>query len=691
MAGVLDWGWFGDIAESRDSIMTCLRLAEIEADIIEDIADLCEVIGYTIAALAADDVCVETVADKLFLTEQEAITLIKVCRAEMRKAGLHGRNGSPPMQEPQTKSWDILGDSVQGFHGVQAGKVKPAGKMAAGGLAASLKGKMLTGQFGLQTVDSAAGRTFPTSGFTDSGTGGLDSSSPLEQLGKPRVQELSNGFKSLSLKASNEDADDGKRGPTSPYLTHSMSLGSWKNEHSASGAAAAGQLRANDRYPMDGGAGFHMKDKDRSHRDGFKFLKFRAFKPGVQDDGEDISEDESKKVYAFKSRGKPPGGHVFSRSAVPTPQAGNVGCPSYWDTSSVASNTFTSPYGGLLGEHKPARSPTTPQSFTDSSAAGAESESQAQREKSASLGMSFKFTQGASFDSTESYGQPVSRHDSLPASRPAPPRVPRLNLPQTGVPVKPELSRYSASYVPSSDESVDTIITESSARSTTSCKSVEQPRRGATVNTYSRPVKEPSYPWGNGGVEPYRPGATWTEGQKQLNAGKDSRYTLRRSGSNDSRRSDQSRKSFHWGTTASEGAPSLGRRSSCSSQGSTVSSTLPRERRKASFMMPTKSSKARQESKGRSKSSEDLRSKSEAKDGYRHRARSRSCGSRSLKTQPHRRTASAASQLTVPKGPTLSTIHRYQQTVEECKQGGGERVRYRAARVSRTISCPVGY
>lgn len=378
-----------------------------------------------------------------------------------------------------------------------------------------------------------------------------DSTSALDQLGKTRLQELSNGFKTMSLKTC---ANGGtKDEATSPYLMHSMSLGAWKSGPPASGATAAGQLQGNDRgYLLDAAAGLQTKEKDRWYRDNSDALKFRAFKPGSPVDGDDNDKDEGKRMYTFKSQGKSLWGDVSSNGTAPTFQLTAADGQPYWSTNSDAPNSFTSPYGGLLGEHQPGGSPTILSSQVDESGTTTEQGSETLLGKPANLDMPFKFTQGASFGAKDASRQAVSRHNSLPASRPAPPRVPRLNLPQTGVPVKPELSRLSTSYVPSSDESVDTIITESSARSTASYRSVEQPKRGATMNSYCRPVKEPTYPWGDGGVEPYRPGATWTEGQTQSSLTKDPCYTLKRSGSSDSRRSDQSRKSYPWGTTTSE-------------------------------------------------------------------------------------------------------------------------------------------
>ena len=105
----------GDYTESRELVISCLRLAEIEADIIEDIADACEVTGDSTAVLAGDDICVESVAQKLFLTEQEATTLIQVCRTELFKAGLNGKKGRPRSPfEPSCQDWAMCGNGRQG-------------------------------------------------------------------------------------------------------------------------------------------------------------------------------------------------------------------------------------------------------------------------------------------------------------------------------------------------------------------------------------------------------------------------------------------------------------------------------------------------------------------------------------------------------------------------------------------------
>lgn len=71
--------------ETREFLLKCLRQAGIDVEIIEDIADACEVTQLTTVVLAGEEIASEKVAEKLFLTDEEAVNLISVCREEVAK------------------------------------------------------------------------------------------------------------------------------------------------------------------------------------------------------------------------------------------------------------------------------------------------------------------------------------------------------------------------------------------------------------------------------------------------------------------------------------------------------------------------------------------------------------------------------------------------------------------------------
>lgn len=93
-------------ALSKDFLFQCLRRASIDEELLDDIAEACEMNDFTSLSLAGGDLSVSDAADKLFLMEDEASVLIRTCRNECAKIGVDFGDGfvpdesSPVVEEP---------------------------------------------------------------------------------------------------------------------------------------------------------------------------------------------------------------------------------------------------------------------------------------------------------------------------------------------------------------------------------------------------------------------------------------------------------------------------------------------------------------------------------------------------------------------------------------------------------------
>lgn len=74
-------------AKSREFLLDCLRLAEIDEEIIKDVASACELKNVTALDIAAGKLSAERAANELFLTEQEAATVFVACQEMCVRAG----------------------------------------------------------------------------------------------------------------------------------------------------------------------------------------------------------------------------------------------------------------------------------------------------------------------------------------------------------------------------------------------------------------------------------------------------------------------------------------------------------------------------------------------------------------------------------------------------------------------------
>jgi hypothetical protein len=73
-------------AHTPDFLKRCLRKARLEPDLIQDVADACELNELDAVALAK--MPADEIANKLFLMQDEARLLLKACRRQCQKLGM---------------------------------------------------------------------------------------------------------------------------------------------------------------------------------------------------------------------------------------------------------------------------------------------------------------------------------------------------------------------------------------------------------------------------------------------------------------------------------------------------------------------------------------------------------------------------------------------------------------------------
>jgi hypothetical protein len=73
-------------AHTPEFLKRCLRKAQLEPDLIQDVADACELNELDAVALAK--MPADEIANKLFLMQDEARLLLKACRRQCQKLGM---------------------------------------------------------------------------------------------------------------------------------------------------------------------------------------------------------------------------------------------------------------------------------------------------------------------------------------------------------------------------------------------------------------------------------------------------------------------------------------------------------------------------------------------------------------------------------------------------------------------------
>jgi len=110
-----------ETARRASTLVKAIGRSSIDADIVADVADACEIKEYTIMHLADTDLTVETLSQDLYLTVEEAARVQEVCRAEVERLGLQILPGgelpspideeeNPPPPEEDAAPEDIAGN-----------------------------------------------------------------------------------------------------------------------------------------------------------------------------------------------------------------------------------------------------------------------------------------------------------------------------------------------------------------------------------------------------------------------------------------------------------------------------------------------------------------------------------------------------------------------------------------------------
>ena len=89
--------------ETRDFLLMCIRRAKLDPDLIEDVADACELQDPPLSAvsLACGELTADEAGDKLFLMQDEAKTLIRQCKRLCLKEGIDFGDGSKFEPSPE--------------------------------------------------------------------------------------------------------------------------------------------------------------------------------------------------------------------------------------------------------------------------------------------------------------------------------------------------------------------------------------------------------------------------------------------------------------------------------------------------------------------------------------------------------------------------------------------------------------
>ncbi|GFR49055.1 hypothetical protein Agub_g11081 [Astrephomene gubernaculifera] len=78
----------------QEFLMKCLRKAKFTADLLQDTADACEINDLNALVLGSGLLSVVEASEKLFLMQDEASTVVKVCRKECLRAGVNFGDGA---------------------------------------------------------------------------------------------------------------------------------------------------------------------------------------------------------------------------------------------------------------------------------------------------------------------------------------------------------------------------------------------------------------------------------------------------------------------------------------------------------------------------------------------------------------------------------------------------------------------
>jgi hypothetical protein len=89
-----------DRVQSPEFLMDCLRRAQLDNDLLQDVADACDMNDLNALLLASGELAPDVAADKLYLMQDEAKAVLVVCKRMCLKAGVSFGDGSVYVAEP---------------------------------------------------------------------------------------------------------------------------------------------------------------------------------------------------------------------------------------------------------------------------------------------------------------------------------------------------------------------------------------------------------------------------------------------------------------------------------------------------------------------------------------------------------------------------------------------------------------
>lgn len=93
------------VVKSQDFLLKCLRKANLDSDLVQDVADACDLNELDALALGCGELTAEDAADKLFLMQDEARQLLGICRRQCLRAGVNYGDGSTYVYSAEDE-WD---------------------------------------------------------------------------------------------------------------------------------------------------------------------------------------------------------------------------------------------------------------------------------------------------------------------------------------------------------------------------------------------------------------------------------------------------------------------------------------------------------------------------------------------------------------------------------------------------------
>ena len=88
------------VVTTKTFLFACLKKAHLDADLLADVAEACDMNDFTALSLAGGELDAADAADKLFLMQDEAKALLETCKHECLRKGVVFGDGSKYVPRP---------------------------------------------------------------------------------------------------------------------------------------------------------------------------------------------------------------------------------------------------------------------------------------------------------------------------------------------------------------------------------------------------------------------------------------------------------------------------------------------------------------------------------------------------------------------------------------------------------------